>query len=68
MKIVGVEGLTNEQVNEEIGRGGRARAVANPSACPVWRRLKYRYMPSPRLRRSNSPAFFRRIPEYKSGV
>lgn len=23
MKIVGVEGLTNEQVNEEIGRGGR---------------------------------------------
>ena len=23
MKIIGVEGLTNEQVNDEIGRGGR---------------------------------------------
>ena len=23
MKIIGVEGLTNEQVNDEVGRGGR---------------------------------------------
>ena len=23
MKIIGIEGLTNEQVNDEIGRGGR---------------------------------------------
>lgn len=37
MKIIGVEGLTNEQVNEEIGRGGRdvTQEVLASVAAPV---------------------------------